>query len=290
MVRDVADPPSNPPSESDAVDIDAYLHRIGIDLESVGEPDLETLSRLQRAHVTSVPFENLAIIGDPHAGGTPTGPADDEAVAQGPGIDLSIPALFEKVVDRARGGYCFELNGLFATLLDTLGYSVDRVAARVDGGLTVPANHHSIVVTLDQRYVVDVGTGSPILRQPLPLDGTRTEDEIGVEWRVADCDRPDEDHQVEYREPDASDWSTRYVFTHEPRDLSYFHATNDYLQTAPESTFTGDPTIQIATDDGHLKLTRDTLADPLDDDSERAVSGDDWHDVLEAEFGIRLER
>lgn len=277
-------PAAIPPADTDAeFDVAPYLQRLGLGPKTTITPDLAFLRRLQSAHVTTVPFENLEIVGDPHD------PATEDTVAPGPGIDLSIPALSEKLLDRERGGYCFELNGLFTTLLEELGYDADRVAARVTDGITVPANHHSIVVTLDQRYVVDVGTGAPMLRQPIPFDGSVVESTSGVEWRVTDCPRPDEDFQAQYRKSAVDEWTIRYVFSHEPRDLSYFHATNEYLSTAPESTFTQGPTVQIATTDGYLKLTPDVLVDPLTDETLRPVDSADWHDALASEFGISLD-
>ncbi len=259
------------------LDADAYLARIGVDPATVGTPDLETLERIQRAHVTSVAFENLAIVGDPY----------------GDGVTLSVPQLYGKIVERGRGGYCFELNGLFHWLLADLGYDVDRVAARITSGhgVRTPANHHSNVVHLDRRYVVDVGMGTPVMRRPTPLDGSPRTDEVGVTWRVAESDRPDEAYRTEFREPGDDEWTRRYVFGHDPVDLDYFEATNDYLQTAPESTFTGDPIVSIATDDGRRKLKGETLFVRVDgEERERTVTGDEWYAVLAEEFNLRYDR
>ena len=265
-------------SDSDPVDAPAYLRRIGVDPASVDGPDLESLGRLQRAHVASVPFENLAIVGDPYGDWT------------GPGVALSTPALFEKIVTRRRGGFCFELNGLFHSLLATLGYDVDRIAARMvgdDGSATPPANHHSNVVELDERYVVDVGMGIPTLRRPLPMSGEPVADELGIEWRVADADRPDETHCTRFRNPGDDEWTTRYVFSDVPRELHYFEATCDYLQSAPESPFTGDAFATLATADGHLKLRRDELIEYVGrEESRTTVSGADWQAVLREEFDL----
>ncbi len=258
------------------MDVAAYLRRIGVDPDSVGSVDLATLERLQRAHVTSVPFENLAIVGDPYGD------------REGEGVDLSLPHLYGKVVQRGRGGYCFELNGLFHWLLAELGYDVDRVAARItsEDRTTPPANHHANVVELDRRYVVDVGVGTPTIRQPLPLAGDARTDEVGVEWRVVASDRPDEEYATQYREP-GDEWSVRYVFSDVPRDLTYFAATNDFLQAAPESPFTVGPIVTVGTDDGHLHLSVDTLTETVvAEERERPVTGAAWHDALEREFGF----
>jgi len=261
---------------------DADLDRIGVDPRTVDRPYLETLARIQRAHVTTIPFENLAIVGDPHGD------------REGEGVILSTPHLHEKIVEQDRGGYCFGLNGLFHWLLDELGYDVDRVAARIvgsDGDARPPANHHSNVVELDRRYVVDVGMGTPVMRRPTPLDGSTRKDEVGVEWRVAESDRPDETYCTEYRSPDEEGWSTRYVFSDKPCDLDYFAATNDYLQSAPESPFTGGPVVSIATDDGHRKLSADTLTEVVGaEETERHVAPEEWHATLAESFALDVEQ
>jgi len=262
------------------MDVDAYLRRIGVTPGSVETPDLETIGRLQRAHVTSIPFENLSIVGDP------TGEGDGE------GVDLSLPSLYRKIVESERGGYCFELNGLFHWLLSELGYDVDRTAARVtdDGTARPPANHHTNVVELDRRYIVDVGLGIPPMRGPTPLDGTPRTEETGVEWRVAGSDRPDAAYCTQYRSPGESEWSTRYVFSDIPRELRYFEATNDFLQSAPESPFTGDPVATIGTETGYRKLSADSLTETSDGtETERQVRAEDWHATLEREFGLRYD-
>ena len=328
------------------MDADRYLDRIGRDPDAVAGADRETLRSLQRAHVTAVPFETLSITGDPH------GPRDGE------GVSLDPADTYEKVVERRRGGFCYELNGLFGRLLRELGYGPDRVAARVvnDGAARPPANHLSHVVEFDRRYVVDVGIGVPTMRRPTPLDGEVREDAAGVEWRVVESDRPDAAYVSQYRTPggdagdgrsddagdgegadeqssssprsttshedadgtssdepslanaredadeqssssprstasheDADGWSDRYVFSDVPRDRSYFAATCDFLSTAPESPFTGDPVVTLATEYGHKRLTTETLTVTENGEKrERSVAPEEWHDVLETEFGLRF--
>ena len=262
---------------------DRYLERIGLSPAEFDGPSLETAERLQRAHVRSVPFETLSVTGDPF----------DES-DEGTGVVLDTAHLYGKVVDRERGGFCFELNGLCHWLLNALGFDVDRVAARMlgeDGTGTPPANHHSNVVALDgRRYVVDVGMGIPTMRRPTPLDGAVARDELGYEWRVVESDRPDEEYLTQYRGPDEDEWQDRYLFSDVPRELHYFAATCDYLQSAPESTFTGDPVVTMATDEGHLRLNPDSLTRIVDgEESEESVAEEDWHDVLEREFGLRYD-
>jgi N-hydroxyarylamine O-acetyltransferase len=281
-------PPDTPESGLDADEVDRYLDRIGLDPGAIRnrDPGVETLARVQAAHVRHVPFENLSVVGDPFG--------DDP----GEGVTLSIPALYETVVERERGGYCFELNGLFTVLLDALGFDVHRGAAMVvpdDGEHTTPANHHAIVVTLDRQYVVDVGMGMPAMRRPTPLDGDETPADVaGVEWRVVTNDRPTYGRTTEYRikgdgngRTDVEDWTDRYVFDTTPRELSYFRAACDYLASAPESPFTGSVTVQVGTETGWCELDQETFVRVEDGQrTERNVSPGEWDDVLHREFGL----
>ena len=257
-----------------------YLARIGVEPARARSPDLETLERLQRSHVTAVPFETLSITGDPF------GDRDGE------GVSLALSDLYEKVVERRRGGFCYELNGLFGWLLANLGFDVERRSARVanaDGdGFGVPADHLTLVVSLDRRYLADVGLGSPAMRRPLPLDGTVREDGVGVEWRAVESDRPDADYRTQYRRPDADEWADRFVFRDVRREMRFFEATCEYHQTALESPFTGDPFVTMGAERGTRTLSVETLTRTTNGEkTKRPVAESEWHDVLEREFGIR---
>src|SRR5687768_9467525 len=92
------------------MDVDAYLHRINY--QGSLAPTARTLRDLQVAHLQTVPFENLSI----HSAEP---------------IILNDEALFEKIVLRRRGGFCYELNGLFAALLRKLGFEVVMLSAGV---------------------------------------------------------------------------------------------------------------------------------------------------------------
>ncbi len=112
-------------------DAASYLARIGARRPET--PDLPSLRELMRAHLATVPFENLSI----HLGEV---------------IELSDRALLGKIVDRRRGGFCYELNGAFAWLLRELGYRVTMLGARVYGGMRLgpPYDHMTLVVDLDE--------------------------------------------------------------------------------------------------------------------------------------------
>ena len=123
--------------------VDACLRRLGV--EARGRADLTWLRELHAAHLLRVPFENLSIhLGEP--------------------VSLDEDALLAKLVDRRRGGFCYELNGLFARLLENLGYHVTLLGARVwtGQGFGPPLDHLALMVaTADgaDRWLADVGFG-----------------------------------------------------------------------------------------------------------------------------------
>lgn len=131
------------------IQVKAYLERIDAVFE---KPDYENLCRLQRCHLFSVPYENLDILKNIK-------------------IDLNTDALFDKIVTRRRGGYCFEVNRLFGELLRALGYKVTDLAARYlrgDSGIPMRRHHVLKVGCADGEYLCDVGVGEPLPMEPVP--------------------------------------------------------------------------------------------------------------------------
>ena len=137
-----------------------YLDRIGF----TGTPavNLETLAALQRAHMSTVPFENVAVWrGEPVRTAT----------------DWSLP----KIIERRQGGWCFELNGAFAALLESLGFTVRRLGAAVLlSGPNQLVDHLTLEVQLDEAYLVDVGFGESFIH-PLLLNNRDPQDG-GAGW------------------------------------------------------------------------------------------------------------
>jgi N-hydroxyarylamine O-acetyltransferase len=125
------------------VDATDYLARIGAAAD-------DPLDVLMARHLETVPFENLSVHERDHV------PLEDEA-------------LVGKVVDRRRGGFCYELNGAFAWLLRELGHHVAYCSARVatGDGFSFPGDHMALIA--DGRTLVDVGFGRFAVG-PLDLD------------------------------------------------------------------------------------------------------------------------
>ena len=232
------------------------------------EPTSDTLRSLQHAFLESVPFENLDI----HTGQR---------------ISLDSSRIYEKIVDRRRGGFCYECNGLFAELLASLGYTVSRLSARMAlGGQIGPEfDHMVLLVSLDREYLADVGNGRSV-RDPLPLEGHEISEAEGVEYRVGTHTRG---YALYYREA-RSDWLPRFEFSTTPREQSEFSEMCEYHQTSPKSTFTKQRLATIATPQGRITLLDSRLVEVngAEQKERELTSEDEVFQCLRTRFGIEL--
>ena len=211
--------------------VETYLERIGL---KVCPPDVTYLEDLQRSHLRSVPFESLSI----HLGER---------------ISLAEEALFDKIVERRRGGFCYELNGLFAELLTALGYEVTRLAASVYTGESVgpPLDHLALRVVADgQRWLVDVGFGE-FAQHPLRFDMQGDQADPAGTYRIEQL--VDGDVLV------AENGAPTYRLEPRPRELAEFVPTCWWQQTSPESHFTVAPICSIPTEYGRVTVRGRTL-------------------------------
>jgi N-hydroxyarylamine O-acetyltransferase len=245
----------------------AYLQRIGAERPQV--LDEPALASLHRAHLMTVPFENLSI----HLG---------EA------ISLADADLIDKIVTRRRGGFCYELNGAFALLLQALGADVVRVAARVygDGRLGPPFDHLALVVRLQagtDRWLADVGFGSHT-SYPLCYDNRQEQHDPGGWFLLTDAAGGDVDV--------LRDGQPQYRIEPRERDLADFIPTCWWQQTSPESHFTQNTICSRLTADGRITLSgRALITTGSGARTERQLETDDA--VLAAyrdHFGITLHR
>jgi len=206
------------------VDIAAYLARIGYDGSRA--PTAETLAALHHAHMLTTPFENL----DLHLGRRNV---------------LDAEHNYRKIVRDRRGGWCYELNGTFARLLEALGFSVTRYSAAVV--LSEPGTpdfaHLTLRVDLAEPWLCDVGFGDSFTA-PLRLDEPGDQERSGHSYRL---DRGD--GRVLLRQ----DGRPQYRFTLEPREMHQFQGMCDALQTPP-GHFTDAPVCSRATPDGRVSL------------------------------------
>jgi N-hydroxyarylamine O-acetyltransferase len=207
-----------------------YLRRIGA--ATPVRPDLASLGDLMRAHLEHVPFENLEV----QLGRAPPGAVQD---------------IFDKVVRRGRGGWCYEVNTLFGALLTDLGYSVTRLRADVRRGGDLadrPGNHLCLRVDLDRPYLVDVGFGGSITA-PLAIEpATIVDGPYSVHLAHVAGDRWTFDETVGDGAPFGFD------FTPGPADESLLAAMRSSLAIEDWSPFVQNLVIQLRRGDTHWTL------------------------------------
>ncbi len=251
------------------MNIKAYLDRINY--HGSFTPTAETLRDLQVAHLLAVPFENLSI----HA--------------RQP-IVLDDDALFEKIVVHRRGGFCYEANGLFAALLRALGFNVNLLSARVtraEGGFGPDFDHMALMITLDERWLVDVGFGDSFL-EPLSLDKKGEHRQGDRIYRID----PDGTYlNLIWRDDRAeSEWKTQYRFGLQPYKYSDYEEMCRFHQTSPLSHFTQGRLCSIATPDGRVTLRELRFITTTHGERQERLLTDEeeFAEMLREHFGIRL--
>lgn len=257
------------------MDIQTYLQRINYNGSVT--PTATTLHKLHLAHLQSVPFENLDI-------------------HRGHPIVLDLDALFEKIVMRRRGGFCYELNGLLAWLLQELGFKVTLLSARdahEDEGLGPEFDHLTLQVkcpadpaTSSNPWLADVGWGDTFW-EPLRLDKPGVERVEGL--RAYRIDQDDSYYLLWQRNYDGR-WERQYRFTLEPRQLADFEPMCEYHQTSPQSHFTQHRICTLATSNGRITLDDHRfIITENGKRQKRLVSQTEYHAILKNRFGVELK-
>lgn len=262
--------PDPKPLSNCPMDIETYLQRIGLSGEQPA-PTAETLRAIHLAHLYSVPFENLDI-----SLGTP--------------IQLELERIYDKVVNRRRGGFCYELNGLLAWLLEKLGFTVTMLSAcsfNDDRTFGPEYDHLVLLVTCPgdkTHWLADVGWGSGF-EEPLRLDHTFAQESGRFVWRV---DRVGGSRSL-WQKNDAGDWIPHYRFTLTPRSYHDFSGMCAYHQSATESMFTQKklctifmPDRRVTLSDAKLIVTKNGIKEELD------VPESEVPEILLRYFGVVL--
>ena len=218
------------------MDIKKYLERINY-LGPV-DPTFEVLSKLQIMHLLNVPFENWDI----HTNKK---------------IDLT--NLFDKIVNRKRGGFCYELNGLFYELLNDIGFTVKMVSARVYEGkedYSPEFDHMALIVKIKNGdYLVDVGFGE-FSYCPIKIElNKETNDSRGI-FRIETFN---ENYKVVKKRNSGGKFIPEYIFSEKKRQIDEFYARCNYHQTSAESHFMQKRVCSLPTKSGRITLTEDVL-------------------------------
>ncbi len=269
------------------MNLDAYLQRIAY--TGPRTPDAATLAALHQAHLLAVPFENLDIhLGRP--------------------ITLDLPSRYDKIVTRRRGGFCYELNGLFAWLLREMGYDVMLLSAGVYGGDGNPGPEYDHLTLLVRcpgdptPWLADVGFGEGF-REPLRLDVADEQTRNGRAYRIVPTPiHPPSPFPASpagvsggsvwrYFEQDREGaWKPRYWFTLTPREYPDFAEMCRWQQTSPDSHFTRNRVCSLATSQGRVTLADMTLIVTENGRRHETPIADDaaYQRLLRDRFGVDL--
>lgn len=245
-----------------------YLNRINF-IEKVVSPDLHNLKLLQRRHLLSVPFENLDI-------------------HRKRKITLDAEKFYRKIIGEKRGGFCYELNGLFYELLNEIGYKSKIISARVGdekGEFGAEYDHLAILTEIeDAEYLVDVGFGY-FTAEPLKFVLDIEQKDANGTFKIRKYD----EEYFEVVKKDGENWKSEYIFKDSKRDLSEFAEMCEFHQTSPESHFTRGKVCSMMTETGRKTLTdKKFIKTENGQKTERNIESEqNFLEMLEREFMIK---
>ena len=225
---------------NESIDLDAYFARIGY--AGPRDASLRTLRALCELHPKAIPFENL-----------------DTLMGRVPGLDIA--ALQAKMIAGARGGYCFEQNGLMEAALTALGFPLQGLAGRVQWGLPVdaplrPRTHKILrVTTAEGDWLVDVGFGGLTLTAPLDITSLEPQDTGHGVFRLQPAG---DDLQLQAMAADG--WAPKYQLSLDPQQPWDYEMANWFVAAHASSPFTSNLICARVLDDRRLGLWNGELA------------------------------
>lgn len=255
------------------MDVKKYFERIGLSEDTKISYTYDFLKKLQLCHVTTVPYENLDIL--------------DE-------IPLSLKAedVYDKVVNKNRGGYCFELNCLLSALLKELGFKTEDYLARfLRNEPEIPVRRHRIVIVKCEEgtYICDVGMGQSAPRYPLKLEEETIQQQFGETYKF----EKDDFHGWVLYDLYKGEWRKFCSFTEERQLDIDFTLPSFYCEKHPDSPFNKTVMVAVKTMEG-----RKTISDreyrvfegnePVFIESD--LTDERREELLYKEFGIKWRR
>ncbi|PMQ08142.1 N-hydroxyarylamine O-acetyltransferase [Pseudomonas sp. AD21] len=247
-----------------------YLQRLGFDAPPA--PTLETLRQLQLRHTGVFAFENLSTI-------------------TGAPVLIDLASVEQKVLNGGRGGYCYELNNLFLTLLLELGFEARGISGRVvlaqpEGTWTARTHRLSLVIIDGERYITDVGFGGMVPTAPLLLDIEDAQPTPHESYRI---EKQADGYML--RADVAGEWRSMYLFDLQRQEDIDYTLGNWYVSTHPESPFAKRLMVARTGDGWRRTLNNGSFAiHHMGAESERreVADVDELIEVLEQEFDLRL--
>lgn len=248
-------------------DLQLYLHRI--ECAPPPAPDEESLATLQRAQLSTIPFENFDIL-------------------LGRGVSLEPTAICDKLLHHSRGGYCFELNGLLLLALQALDFDARTLLARVHVRGTPTARTHQLILVQigGHQWITDAGFGGHTLRTPLPLELNNPRSCEGQTYQLTQI----EPWGIMLQLQSEGEWRDLYSFDLGHVTLADIALGNHYTSTHPEVFFTFDRMASICTSEGMNTLYNTTFKRDAGgmQQVQEIPEGSEYLVALRTHFGIDL--
>lgn len=245
-----------------------YFKRLGIQQTEI-ETDLENLRLLQKQHLFHIPFENLDIHWKRP-------------------IILDTKKFYSKIINEKRGGFCYELNGLFNELLKEIGFQSKIISARVakkSGEFSAEYDHLAILTKInDEEFLVDVGFGDFTV-EPLKI----VLDVEQIDENGTFLIRKFDENYFEVIKNDGENWNSEYIFKDLARDLAEFTEMCNFHQTSPDSHFTKGKLCSMMLENGRKTLTDKKFIETKNGikTETEITSEEEFNLILEREFAIK---
>lgn len=245
-----------------------YLERIRLQ-NLILKTDSDSLKLLQKQHLLNIPFENLDI-------------------HRKRPIILNTENFYRKIIEEKRGGFCYELNGLFNELLKEISFQTKIISAKVfgrDGNFGAEYDHLAILVKIgDEDFLVDVGFGE-FSAEPLKF----ILDIEQIDKNGTFLIRKFDEEYFEVVKKNGETLQSEYIFKDLARDLSEFTEMCNFHQTSPESHFTRGKLCSIMTENGRKTLTDKMFIETKNGErKETNVNSEaEFYEILEREFNIK---
>jgi N-hydroxyarylamine O-acetyltransferase len=249
--------------------LDSNKYLLRINYRGGLNPSPETLAGLQESHLLAVPFENLDIHNK---------------------VKIDLTNLYDKIVIRNRGGFCYELNGLFYELLKELGFNVKMVSARVhqgEKGFGAEFDHMALIVRFgNDEYLADVGFGEFTMK-PLKIElNEDIPDPLGI-FKIV---KHDDNYYAVMQKGEDGKFFPRYIFSVTERVIDDFNGMCKFHQTSSESHFTQNRICSLPVKDGRITISGMKLTTMLNGRTEtrELESEEEVKKILKTHFNIVL--
>ena len=255
--------------EASSFDLQQYLRRINFEGEI--ELSLEGIKKLMQSQIFSVPFEDID-------------------VQAGKAISLVGDDIVNQIVDKNRGGYCYQINGIFSLALQEIGLPHYYIAVRplVNPGQNAKTHLAIIALIENEEYLIDLGFGGNSIREPLKLSETGTEIQQGFDtFTLVKTEEDDYLLQIKM----GKEWSNLYSFDLTPQRWIDFKPANHYNYSHPDSFFVNNLIVVLQNPSGKKILLKNSIKTVHNGKSE-VVSFEEnqLNTILEKEFNLKLEQ